>query len=61
MDSSIELKTHFKNVKNTPNLMFLDATSGQDHKETKTFFNGDMKTFRQRSVKDPLTQAKCTR
>nr|XP_017514569.2 MAP7 domain-containing protein 3 isoform X2 [Manis javanica] len=61
VDSSIELKTHFKNVKNTPNLMFLDATSGQDHKETKTFFNGDMKTFRQRSVKDPLTQAKCTR
>ncbi|XP_057351883.1 MAP7 domain-containing protein 3 isoform X2 [Manis pentadactyla] len=61
VDSSIKLKTHFKNVKNTPNLMFLDATSGQDHKETKTFFNGDMKTFRQRSVKDPLTQAKCTR
>ncbi|KAK2495038.1 hypothetical protein MC885_008533, partial [Smutsia gigantea] len=61
MDSSIKLKTHFKNVKNTPKLVFLDTTSDQDHKETKTFFNGDMKTFRQRNMKDPLTQAKCTR
>uniref|UniRef100_A0A8C9KT31 MAP7 domain containing 3 n=1 Tax=Panthera tigris altaica TaxID=74533 RepID=A0A8C9KT31_PANTA len=47
MDSSTKFKTHFKNMKkNTPKLVFLDATSGQVHRETKTFFNGDMKTFR---------------
>ncbi|XP_077630185.1 MAP7 domain-containing protein 3 isoform X2 [Crocuta crocuta] len=62
MDSSTIFKTHFKNTKkNTPKLVFLDATSGQVHRETKTFFNGDMKTFRQKSAKDPLTQAKGTR
>ncbi|KAF0886335.1 MA7D3 protein, partial [Crocuta crocuta] len=49
MDSSTIFKTHFKNTKkNTPKLVFLDATSGQVHRETKTFFNGDMKTFRQK-------------
>uniref|UniRef100_A0A673UKA7 MAP7 domain containing 3 n=1 Tax=Suricata suricatta TaxID=37032 RepID=A0A673UKA7_SURSU len=62
MDSSTKFKTHFKNTKkNTPKLVFLDATSGQVHRETKTFFNGDMKTFRQKSAKEPLTQAKGTR
>ncbi|XP_044767851.1 MAP7 domain-containing protein 3 [Neomonachus schauinslandi] len=62
MDSSTKLKTHFKNMKkNTPKLVFLDATSGQVHRETKTFFNGDMKNFRQKSAKDPLAQAKGTR
>ncbi|XP_058570736.1 MAP7 domain-containing protein 3 isoform X4 [Neofelis nebulosa] len=62
MDSSTKFKTHFKNMKkNTPKLVFLDATSGQVHRETKTFFNGDMKTFRQKSAKNPLTQAKGTR
>ncbi|KAM8896826.1 MAP7 domain-containing protein 3 isoform 4-T4 [Lycaon pictus] len=62
MDSSTKLKTHFKNMKkNTPKLVFLDATSGQVHRETKTFFNDDMKTFRQKSAKDPLAQAKGTR
>ncbi|XP_027464447.1 MAP7 domain-containing protein 3 isoform X4 [Zalophus californianus] len=61
MDSSTKLKTHFKNMKkNTPKLVFLDATSGQVHRETKTFFNGDMKNFRQKSAKDPLAQAKGT-
>ncbi|XP_045851763.1 MAP7 domain-containing protein 3 isoform X7 [Meles meles] len=62
MDSSTKLKTHFKNMKkNTPKLVFLDATSGQVRRETKTFFNGDMKNFRQKSAKDPLAQAKGTR
>ncbi|XP_042829997.1 MAP7 domain-containing protein 3 isoform X6 [Panthera tigris] len=62
MDSSTKFKTHFKNMKkNTPKLVFLDATSGQVHRETKTFFNGDMKTFRPKSAKNPLTQAKGTR
>uniref|UniRef100_A0A8C7A129 MAP7 domain-containing protein 3 n=1 Tax=Neovison vison TaxID=452646 RepID=A0A8C7A129_NEOVI len=62
MDSSTKLKTHFKNMKkNTPKLVFLDATSGQVRRETKTFFNGDMKNSRQKSAKDPLAQAKGTR
>ncbi|XP_032697288.1 MAP7 domain-containing protein 3 [Lontra canadensis] len=62
MDSSTKLKTHFKNMKkNTPKLVFLDATSGQVRRETKTFFNGDMKNFRPKSAKDPLAQAKGTR
>lgn len=62
MDSSTKLKTHFKNMKkNTPKLVFLDATSGQVCRETKTFFNGDMKNFRQKSAKDPLAQARGTR
>ncbi|XP_047571852.1 MAP7 domain-containing protein 3 isoform X9 [Lutra lutra] len=62
MDSSTKLKTYFKNMKkNTPKLVFLDATSGQVRRETKTFFNGDMKNFRPKSAKDPLAQAKGTR
>uniref|UniRef100_A0A7N5K490 MAP7 domain containing 3 n=1 Tax=Ailuropoda melanoleuca TaxID=9646 RepID=A0A7N5K490_AILME len=62
MDSSTKLKTHFKNMKkNIPKLVFLDATSGQVCRETKTFFNGDMKNFRQKSAKDPLAQARGTR
>ncbi|XP_014651687.1 PREDICTED: MAP7 domain-containing protein 3 [Ceratotherium simum simum] len=61
MDSSTKLKTRFKNVKKTPKLVFLDATSGQVHQETKTCFNGDMKTFGQKNVQDPLTQEKGTR
>lgn len=47
--------------KNIPKLVFLDATSGQVCRETKTFFNGDMKNFRQKSAKDPLAQARGTR
>ncbi|XP_070114342.1 MAP7 domain-containing protein 3 isoform X7 [Equus caballus] len=61
MDASRRLKTHFKNVKNTPKLVFLDATSGQVHKETKACFNGDTETFRQKSMKDPLSQDKGSR
>ena len=60
MDSSPKPKTHVKNVRNTSK--FLDVTSSQIHKEeTKAFLNTDMKTFRQKTVKDPLNQAKSTR
>uniref|UniRef100_F1N469 MAP7 domain containing 3 n=1 Tax=Bos taurus TaxID=9913 RepID=F1N469_BOVIN len=37
---------------------FLDVTSSHIHKETKAFLNTDMKTFRQKGVKDPLNQTK---
>lgn len=60
MDSSPKPKTHVKNVRNTSK--FLDVTSSQIHKEeTKAFLNTDMKTFRQKRVKDPLNQTKSTR
>uniref|UniRef100_A0A8B9YCM6 MAP7 domain containing 3 n=1 Tax=Bos mutus grunniens TaxID=30521 RepID=A0A8B9YCM6_BOSMU len=59
MDSSPKPKTHVKNVKNTSK--FLDVTSSHIHKETKAFLNTDMKTFRQKGVKDPLNQTKSTR
>ncbi|KAF4026803.1 hypothetical protein G4228_019087 [Cervus hanglu yarkandensis] len=60
MDSSPKPKTHVKNVRHTSK--FLDVTSSQIHKEeTKAFLNTDMKTFRQKRVKDPLNQTKSTR
>ncbi|XP_023380325.1 MAP7 domain-containing protein 3 isoform X4 [Pteropus vampyrus] len=59
--TSKKLKTKFRNVKkNTPKLVFLDASSSQIHKETQASFKSDMKNFRQ-NVKDSLTQAKDTR
>nr|XP_045370870.1 MAP7 domain-containing protein 3 [Camelus bactrianus] len=61
MDPSTTPKAHFKNVKNTRKLEFLDATSSHICKETKTVFNCDMKTFRHKSVKDTLSQIKSTR
>ncbi|XP_059943570.1 MAP7 domain-containing protein 3 isoform X3 [Mesoplodon densirostris] len=61
MESSTKPKTHFKNVKNTCKLVFLDATSSYIRKETKTLLNCDMKTFRQKRVKDPLNQTKSAR
>eukprot|EP00069_Balaena_mysticetus_P015407 bmy_09191T0 len=60
-ESSTKPKTHFKNVKNTRKLVFLDATSSYIRKETKTLLNCDMKTFRQKRVKDPLNQTKSAR
>ncbi|XP_032974591.1 MAP7 domain-containing protein 3 isoform X6 [Rhinolophus ferrumequinum] len=61
MDSFTDFKTNFRNVKNTPNLVFLDPSSGQVHKEPKASFKkSDMKNFRQ-NVKDPLAKAKGTR
>ncbi|XP_068389595.1 MAP7 domain-containing protein 3 isoform X1 [Eschrichtius robustus] len=60
-ESSTKPKTHFKNVKNTRKLVLLDATSSYIRKETKTLFNCDMKTFRQKRVKDPLNQTKSAR
>ncbi|XP_057394651.1 MAP7 domain-containing protein 3 isoform X3 [Balaenoptera acutorostrata] len=59
-ESSTKPKTHFKNVKNTRKLVLLDATSSYIRKET-TLFNCDMKTFRQKRVKDPLNQTKSAR
>uniref|UniRef100_A0A671DU72 MAP7 domain containing 3 n=1 Tax=Rhinolophus ferrumequinum TaxID=59479 RepID=A0A671DU72_RHIFE len=60
MDSFTDFKTNFRNVKNTPNLVFLDPSSGQVHKEPKASFKkSDMKNFRQ-NVKDPLAKAKGT-
>ncbi|XP_037367774.1 MAP7 domain-containing protein 3 isoform X2 [Talpa occidentalis] len=55
-------KVHFKNArKKAPKLVFLDATSSHINKETEAFLNGDVKTFRQQSEKDPLAQAKGSR
>uniref|UniRef100_H0X1M1 MAP7 domain containing 3 n=1 Tax=Otolemur garnettii TaxID=30611 RepID=H0X1M1_OTOGA len=44
-------------------LMFLEATTGQVHKEMKTYFNGDLKSFKQKGMRerDPLTQMKSSR
>ncbi|XP_012391791.1 MAP7 domain-containing protein 3 isoform X1 [Orcinus orca] len=60
-ESSTKPKTHFKNVKNTRKLVFLDETCSYIRKETKTLLNCDMKTFRQKRVKDPLNQTKSAR
>nr|KAF6435962.1 MAP7 domain containing 3 [Rousettus aegyptiacus] len=61
MGTSKKVKTKFRNVKrNTPKLVFLDASSSQIHKETQASFKSDMKNFRQ-NVKDSLTQAKDAR
>lgn len=60
-ESSTKPKTHFKNVKNTRKLVFLDETCSYIRKETKTLLNCDMKTFRQKRVKDPLNQTKSGR
>lgn len=61
MDSSTNLKTKFRNAKNTSKLVFLDPSSGQVHKETKTSFKkSNMKNYRQ-NVKDLLAKPKGTR
>ncbi|XP_019523309.1 PREDICTED: MAP7 domain-containing protein 3 isoform X2 [Hipposideros armiger] len=61
MDSSTNLKTNFRNAKNTSKLVFLDPSSGQVHKETKTSFKkSNMKNYRQ-NVKDLLAKPKGTR
>ncbi|KAM5196859.1 MAP7 domain-containing protein 3 isoform 2-T2 [Hipposideros larvatus] len=61
MDSSTNLKTNFRNAKNTSKLVFLDPSSGQVHKETKASFKkSNMKNYRQ-NVKDLLAKPKGTR
>ncbi|XP_012582713.1 PREDICTED: MAP7 domain-containing protein 3 isoform X5 [Condylura cristata] len=58
---STKPKAHFKKArKKGPKLVFLDATSSQIN-ETQACLNGDVKVFRQKSVKDPLAQAKGSR
>ncbi|XP_012510935.1 PREDICTED: MAP7 domain-containing protein 3 isoform X1 [Propithecus coquereli] len=53
--------TKLKAKKMSHKLVFLEATTGQVRKESKTYFNGDLKTFKQKSMKDPLTQIKGSR
>ncbi|KAG8507208.1 MAP7 domain-containing protein 3, partial [Galemys pyrenaicus] len=61
MHLSTKPKVHFKNArKKAPKLVFLDATSSQVNKETQAFLNGDVR-MKQKSVKDPVAQAKGSR
>ncbi|XP_054434068.1 MAP7 domain-containing protein 3 [Pteronotus mesoamericanus] len=52
-----KLKANFRNVKNTPRLLFLDINSDKVHPNIKTSLKSDTKTFRQK-VKRPLAKAK---
>ncbi|XP_046324089.1 MAP7 domain-containing protein 3 isoform X3 [Marmota monax] len=52
-------KMPYKNAKKmSQKLMFLQATTGETNKEKKSYFNGDLKPFRQNTLKESLTQAK---
>ncbi|XP_071462890.1 MAP7 domain-containing protein 3 isoform X3 [Marmota flaviventris] len=52
-------KMPYKNAKKMPQkLMFLQATTGETDKEKKSYFNGDLKPFRQKTLKESSTQAK---
>ncbi|KAM4798454.1 MAP7 domain-containing protein 3 isoform X1 [Urocitellus parryii] len=52
-------KMPYKNAKKMPQkLVFLQATTGETDKEKKSYFNGDLKPFRQKSLKESSTQAK---
>ncbi|XP_011930356.1 PREDICTED: MAP7 domain-containing protein 3 isoform X2 [Cercocebus atys] len=52
-----KFKIPFNNAKKmTHKLVFLEDGSSQVRKEPKTYFNGDLKNFRQKSVKDTSTQ-----
>ncbi|KAF7474525.1 MAP7 domain-containing protein 3 [Marmota monax] len=52
-------KMPYKNAKKmSQKLMFLQATTGETDKEKKSYFNGDLKPFRQKTLKESLTQAK---
>ncbi|XP_053436002.1 MAP7 domain-containing protein 3 isoform X1 [Nycticebus coucang] len=55
--------TKLRAKKMSHRLMFLEATTGQVHKETRTYFNGDLKFFRQKGMRerDPLSQMKSSR
>ncbi|XP_069319215.1 MAP7 domain-containing protein 3 [Eulemur rufifrons] len=61
MQNGRDSPTKFKARTMSHKLVFLEATTGQVHKEPKTYFNGDLKFFKQRSMKDPLTQMKGSR
>uniref|UniRef100_A0A2K6BFM9 MAP7 domain containing 3 n=1 Tax=Macaca nemestrina TaxID=9545 RepID=A0A2K6BFM9_MACNE len=52
-----KFKIPFNNAKKmTHKLVFLEDSSSQVRKEPKTYFNGDLKNFRQKSMKDTSTQ-----
>nr|XP_014983776.2 MAP7 domain-containing protein 3 isoform X3 [Macaca mulatta] len=52
-----KFKIPFNNAKKmTHKLVFLEDGSSQVRKEPKTYFNGDLKNFRQKSMKDTSTQ-----
>nr|XP_007991007.1 MAP7 domain-containing protein 3 isoform X4 [Chlorocebus sabaeus] len=52
-----KFKIPFNNAKKmTHKLVFLEDGSSQVRKEPKTYFNGDLKNFRQKSVKDTSIQ-----
>uniref|UniRef100_A0A2K6PIC0 MAP7 domain containing 3 n=1 Tax=Rhinopithecus roxellana TaxID=61622 RepID=A0A2K6PIC0_RHIRO len=52
-----KFKIPFNNAKKmTHKLVFLEDGSSQVRKEPKTYFNGDLKNFRQKSVKDTSVQ-----
>uniref|UniRef100_A0A8D2E9V7 MAP7 domain containing 3 n=1 Tax=Theropithecus gelada TaxID=9565 RepID=A0A8D2E9V7_THEGE len=52
-----KFKIPFNNAKKmTHKLVFLEDGSSQVRKEPKTYFNGDLKNFRQKSVKDTSTR-----
>nr|XP_012607767.1 MAP7 domain-containing protein 3 isoform X3 [Microcebus murinus] len=61
MQNGRDSPTKLKAKKMSHKLVFLEANTGQVRKEPKMFFNGDLKTFKQKSTKDPLTQIKASR
>ncbi|XP_045394792.1 MAP7 domain-containing protein 3 isoform X2 [Lemur catta] len=61
MQNGGDSPTKFKAKTMSHKLVFLEATTGQVRKEPKTYFNGDLKFFKQKSMKDPLTQMKGSR
>ncbi|XP_018874727.1 MAP7 domain-containing protein 3 isoform X3 [Gorilla gorilla gorilla] len=55
--SPTKFKMPFNNAKKmTHKLVFLEDGTSQVHKEPKTYFNGDLKNFRQKSMKDTSIQ-----
>ncbi|XP_008988213.1 MAP7 domain-containing protein 3 isoform X3 [Callithrix jacchus] len=61
-DPSSKLKKSIKNVKKMPpKLVFLQDSDIQVHKEPKTYFNRDLKTFRPKRTKYTSTQAVISR
>lgn len=58
-ESPTKLKMPYNNAMKMPQkLVFLQATTGEVNKEKKSHFNGDLKLFRQKSLKESSTQAK---
>ncbi|XP_021574335.1 MAP7 domain-containing protein 3 [Carlito syrichta] len=61
-DSPAKLKVPLRNAKKMLHkLVFLDGTSGHVRTESKIYFNGDLNTFKQQSMRNSSTQAKGSR